>query len=38
MDKTVEKMIENLKVKTGHTLQEWKRIISKEGLASMVKL
>jgi predicted transport protein len=33
MDKNVEKMIENLKEKTGHTLEEWKKIISKEGLA-----
>jgi predicted transport protein len=33
MDKTVASMIENLKEKTGHTLDEWKKIITKKGLA-----
>jgi predicted transport protein len=33
MDKTVTTMIENLKEKTGHSLDEWKKIIAKEKLA-----
>ena len=33
MDKNVASMIENLKEKTGHSLDEWKNIISKEKLA-----
>jgi predicted transport protein len=33
MDKNVQSMIENLKAKTGNTLEEWKVIITKEGLA-----
>ncbi len=33
MDKNVQSMIENLKAKTGNTLEEWKVIIAKEGLA-----
>jgi predicted transport protein len=33
MDKTVETMIANLKEKTGHTLEEWKVVITKEGIA-----
>lgn len=33
MDKTVEKMIENLKDKTGHSLEEWKEIIATQKLA-----
>lgn len=33
MDKAVASMIENLKEKTGNSLEEWKKIISKEGLA-----
>ncbi len=33
MDKTVATMIENLKEKTGHSLDEWKKIISKQKLA-----
>ncbi len=33
MDKTVQTMIENLKEKTGYTLDEWKGIITKENLA-----
>ena len=32
MDKTVVKMIENLKEKTGHSLEEWKEIISAQKL------
>jgi predicted transport protein len=32
MDKTVATMIENLKEKTGHTLEEWKKVIAKESL------
>jgi predicted transport protein len=32
MDKAVASMIENLKEKTGHTLEQWKKIITKEGL------
>ncbi len=32
MDKTVEKMIENLKEKTGHSLEEWKEIIATQKL------
>jgi predicted transport protein len=32
MDKNVVSMIENLKEKTGNSLNEWKEIISKEGL------
>jgi predicted transport protein len=32
MDKTVTTMIENLKEKTGHSLDEWKKIIAKEKL------
>lgn len=32
MDKTVETMIANLKEKTGHTLEEWKEIITKQNL------
>ena len=32
MDKTVTTMIENLKEKTGHSLDEWKNLIAKEGL------
>jgi predicted transport protein len=31
MDKNVQSMIENLKAKTGNTLEEWKVIITKEG-------
>jgi predicted transport protein len=30
MDKTVTRMIENLKEKTGHSLDEWKAVISKQ--------
>ena len=33
MDKTVATMIENLKEKTGHSLDEWKTIISKESIS-----
>lgn len=33
MDKTVNTMIENLKEKTGHSLNEWKDIISKESFS-----
>ncbi|TAG58286.1 MAG: DUF4287 domain-containing protein [Cytophagales bacterium] len=33
MDKTVASMIENLKEKTGHSLEEWKNIISKGGFS-----
>jgi predicted transport protein len=33
MDKAVEKMIENLKDKTGHSLDEWKEIISAQKFA-----
>jgi predicted transport protein len=33
MDKTVLTMLENLKEKTGHSLDEWKKIIAKEKLA-----
>ncbi|MCZ8197894.1 MAG: DUF5655 domain-containing protein [Flavobacterium sp.] len=33
MDKTVQTMIDNLKEKTGYTLEEWKDIIAKENLA-----
>lgn len=33
MDKTVTTMMENLKEKTGHSLDEWKKIIAKEKLA-----
>jgi predicted transport protein len=33
MDKTVQTMIDNLKEKTGYTLDEWKSIIAKENLA-----
>jgi predicted transport protein len=33
MDKTVQTMIENLKEKTGYTLDEWKVIVAKENLA-----
>ncbi len=33
MDKTVLTMLENLKEKTGHSLDEWKKIITKEKLA-----
>jgi predicted transport protein len=33
MDKTVTTMIENLKEKTGHSLDDWKKIIAKEKLA-----
>lgn len=33
MDKNVATMIENLKEKTGHTLEEWKVVITKEHLA-----
>jgi predicted transport protein len=33
MDKTVLTMLENLKEKTGHSLDEWKKIIVKEKLA-----
>jgi hypothetical protein len=32
MDKTAAAMIENLKAKTGHTLEEWKPIIAKQKL------
>ncbi len=32
MDKTVATMIENLKEKTGHSLDEWKKLISKQKL------
>ncbi len=33
MDKNVTTMIENLKEKTGHSLDEWKIVISKQNLA-----
>ncbi len=33
MDKTVETMISNLKEKTGHTLEEWKEVIAKQGFS-----
>lgn len=33
MDKTVQTMIENLKEKTGHSLEEWKDILSKEAFS-----
>jgi len=33
MEKTVTTMIENLKEKTGHSLDEWKNLISKEGFS-----
>jgi predicted transport protein len=33
MDKAVASMIENLKEKTGHSLEEWKKIITKQALA-----
>ena len=33
MDKNVQSMIENLKEKTGHSLDEWKKVITKEGFA-----
>lgn len=32
MDKTVQKMIENLKEKTGNSLDEWKNIIAKQNM------
>ncbi len=32
MDKTVATMMENLKEKTGHSLEEWKKLISKQKL------
>jgi predicted transport protein len=33
MDKTVATMIESLKEKTGQSLEEWKKIIAKQGLS-----
>jgi predicted transport protein len=33
MDKTVATMIENLKEKTGHSLDEWKKLIVKQNLS-----
>ena len=33
MEKNVSTMIENLKEKTGHSLDEWKKIIAKQGCA-----
>ena len=33
MDKTVATMIENLKQKTGYSLDEWKNLISKESFS-----
>jgi predicted transport protein len=33
MDKAVLKMLENLKEKTGHSLEEWKAVIAKQSLA-----
>ncbi len=33
MDKTVQSMIENLKEKTGHSLEEWKDLISIQNLS-----
>ncbi len=33
MDKTVATMIENLKEKTCHSLEEWKVIISKQSFS-----
>ncbi len=33
MDKNVSTMLENLKEKTGHSLEEWKVLISKQGLS-----
>jgi predicted transport protein len=33
MDKSVATMIENLKEKTGHSIDEWKLVITNEGLA-----
>lgn len=33
MEKTVQTMLENLKEKTGHSLDEWKKIITKEKLS-----
>jgi predicted transport protein len=33
MDKSVATMIENLKEKTGHSLDEWKNIISKQNIS-----
>lgn len=33
MDKTVATMIENLKEKTGHTLEEWKKLIAKQKIS-----
>ncbi len=32
MEKSISTMIENLKEKTGHTLEEWEKIISKQAL------
>ena len=33
MDKTVVSMLENLKEKTGHSLEEWKGLIASQGLS-----
>ncbi len=33
MDKTVTTMLENLKEKTGHSLDEWKKLISKQSVS-----
>jgi predicted transport protein len=33
MEQAVKTMIDNLKAKTGYTLEEWKKIISKKGLS-----
>ena len=33
MDKTVATMIENLKEKTGHSLDEWKNLITKQNFS-----
>jgi hypothetical protein len=33
MEKTVTTMIQNLKEKTGNSLDEWKKILSKEGFS-----
>ncbi len=33
MDKTVTTMIENLKEKTGHSLEEWKKLITKQSFS-----
>jgi hypothetical protein len=36
MDKAVLKMLENLKEKTGHSLEEWKSLIAKQKLSMLL--